>query len=68
MSENRTYYEHAARAPELEVVEFITPPDAEACALRFALANVTNERDFWRARARSLENRLAREAAAITGD
>ncbi len=65
---SRTYFEHNARAPELEVVEFVSPPDAEACALRFSLANMTHERDFWRARARSLENRLAREAAALTGD
>ena len=61
-----TYYEHNARGIEIEVVEFVPTPDAEACALRLALANVTNDRDFWRARARSLENRLARECAPTT--
>lgn len=68
MSENPTYYEFVARQPELEVVEFVPPPDSEACALRLALANLTHDRDYWRARARSLENRLARECAPTTGD
>lgn len=45
----RTYFEHSAGdKPELEVVEFKTPADAEAVTLRLALVRVTDERDFWR--------------------
>lgn len=46
---NRTYFEHAAGdKPELEVVEFKSPADAEAAALRLLLVRVTAERDFYR--------------------
>jgi hypothetical protein len=43
-----TYHEHVAQAPECELVEYVPAPDAEACALRVALARVTTERDQWR--------------------
>lgn len=57
-----TYPEHVARAPQLDVVEFVPPPDSEAVALRMALTRMyqdnyalqkalertQTERDFWR--------------------
>lgn len=67
MSEAPTYYEHAAKAPELDVVEYIPAPDAEACALRIALTRVTDERNFWRTRAQTLEKAITRAAKATTG-
>ena len=48
MSEAPTYHEHVAGQPELAVVEFTSPPDAEAVALRAALVRVTDERNHWR--------------------
>lgn len=65
-----TYQEHVSKAIELDVVEYVPTPDAEACALRLALVRVTNERDFWRGRAQGLERDLHRALAAsnsITG-
>ena len=58
-----TYFEHVAKAPELAVVEYKPPPDAESCALRLALVRVTDERNFWRTRAQALERDLHRSTA-----
>lgn len=57
-----TYHEHVAKAPEIATVEFESPPDSEAVALRIAparmqqdslalqkaLARMEIERDQWR--------------------
>jgi predicted component of type VI protein secretion system len=57
----KTYFEHVSRGPELEIVEFNPPPDAEAAALRVALVRLqqdasamqkalrwmTDDRDHW---------------------
>jgi hypothetical protein len=57
----RTYFEHAAGGkPELDVVEFQPPPDAEALTLRTALVRVTEDRDYWRERCHQLQGRVAR--------
>ena len=70
------YYEHNAGRPELDTVEYETPPDAEANALRVALLRLqqdvyalqralsrsTEERDQWR----EAYHRVLRERAEWT--
>lgn len=71
-----SYHEHVARAPELETIEFESPPDAEAVALRVALlrleqdnyalqralSRTAEERDQWR----EAYHRILRERAEWT--